>query len=283
MHLIKSCYPLIVSIRNWVMCRYVKSTKDKVESNNEQGCSLDESSRIQVLKAMGIQPWFSKFAPAVEPVQQLLEPVVEISDQSSAQLNEQSIETPPLTEVGELNWQQLQQVVSQCKLCELHTSRTQTVFGMGNVDADLLIIGDAPGLEEDRVGEPFVDRAGQLLDAMLKAIGLDREKVFITNVLKCCPPDERNPHTSEIVCCDAHLQRQIELIRPKLILALGRVAAHHLLVTKDALGVLRGKLHSYHGIPLLVSYHPDYLIRKPIEKRKSWQDLLQVKNTIKEV
>jgi len=228
---------------------------------------------------MGIQPWFSKFTPVVDPAQQALESVVEIPEQS----NEQPDETSAFTDVGDLNWQQLQQMVSQCKLCELHTSRTQTVFGAGNADADLLIIGDAPGAEEDRLGEPFVDRAGQLLDAMLKAIDLDREKVFIANVLKCCTPDERNPHTSEIACCDVYLQRQIELIQPKLILALGRVAAHHLLVTRDALGTLRSRLHSYHSIPLLVSYHPAYLLRKPIDKRKSWQDLLQVKNILKDI
>jgi DNA polymerase len=252
-----------------------------MSSNSGRGCSLDERVRIQTLKAMGIQPWFLKHAPSVETLQipQPQPPVEPVVDAVQT-LNEPPINTQPVamsTQISELNWQQLQQAVSQCQLCELHTHRNQTVFGVGDAAADLLIIGEAPGAEEDRLGEPFVGPAGKLLDAMLMAIDLDRGRVYITNVLKCRPADNRNPRASEIICCDVYLQRQIELVQPKLILALGRIAAHHLLVTKDALGTLRNKLHSYHGIPLLVSYHPAYLLRKPIDKRKSWQDLLQVK------
>jgi uracil-DNA glycosylase len=261
----------------------VQNVKDKLAGNSEQGCSLDEGARIQTLKAMGIQSWFSKYAPA-QDIEEPPQSVVE-SPESSAQINLNPDETPAVesisvSDAGELNWQQLQQAISECQLCELHTSRSQTVFGMGNASADLMIIGEAPGEDEDRKGEPFVGPSGQLLDAMLKAIGLNREHVFIANVLKCRPPEDRNPHVSEIVCCDAYLQRQIELVQPKLILALGRVAAHHLLVSKEPLGALREKPHHYNGIPLLVSYHPAYLLRKPIEKRKSWQDLLQVKNVL---
>ena len=179
-----------------------------------------------------------------------------------------------------MDWGQLQQAVAGCQLCELHSSRSNTVFGVGNQNADLLLIGEAPGADEDLKGEPFVGRAGQLLDAMLKAINLDRQQVYISNVLKCQPPDNRNPHVSETLCCDPYLQRQIALIQPKLILALGRVAAHHLLVSQDALGKLREKQHNYNGIPLLVSYHPAYLLRKPVDKRKSWQDLLKVKQQL---
>lgn len=240
--------------------------ENKIVNNNEQGCSLDERSRIQALKTMGIQPWFSKSGGAqtvVQAQQTITTPVVE----TNANLK-----------IADLNWQQLQQTISECQLCELHTHRTQTIFGTGNPAADLIIISEAPNKEEDHIGKPFIGESGELLDAMLKAIDLKRENIFIANVIKCSPPDGRKPHVSEIVCCDHYLQRQIELIQPKLILALGRIAAHHLLVTKEALGVLREKPHSYNGIPLLVSYHPDYLIRKPSEKRKSWQDLLQVKS-----
>ena len=266
----------------------MEAEKEQVENNHEQGCSLDEPSRIQVLKTMGIQPWFSKFAnvQAAESAQPVTETVVEHHEpaaQSPIKASNSDQAQVSANEVTDLNWLQLQQVISQCQLCELHAHRTQTVFGVGNPDADLMIIGEAPGEEEDRVGESFVGESGLLLDAMLKAIGLNREKVFITNALKCCPPDNRKPHVSEIVCCDAYLQRQIELVQPKLILALGRIAAHHLLVTKEPLSSLRSEFHNYNGIPLLVSYHPAYLIRKPIEKRKSWQDLLQVNNKLKNI
>ncbi|MDQ1362423.1 MAG: uracil-DNA glycosylase [Pseudomonadota bacterium] len=183
-------------------------------------------------------------------------------------------------EIASLDWQQLQQVVSQCKLCELHETRTQTVFGAGNQNAGLLIISEAPGADEDRLGEPFVGRAGKLLDAMLRAIQLDRQKVYIANVLKCRPPENRDPHVSEIICCDPYLQRQIALIQPKIILALGRIAAHHLLFTQNPLAGLRGRLHSYSGIPLIVTYHPAYLLRTPADKGKAWQDLLRVKEIL---
>lgn len=246
----------------------MENDRNKIAANSEHGCSLDERSRIQVLKAMGIQPWFSKYAS------------VQVTEKVQQSVDTPAVESNSVLDVRELSWQQLQQTISECQLCELHVSRTQTIFGMGNPSADLMIITEAPDKDEDRTGEPFVGSVGQLLDAMLKAIGLNRENVFITNVIKCTPPDDRKPHVSEIVCCDGYLQRQIELVQPKLILALGRIAAHHLLVTKEALGVLREKSHSYNGIPLVVSYHPDYLIRKPIEKRKSWQDLLQVKHML---
>ncbi|MCW9013213.1 MAG: uracil-DNA glycosylase [Gammaproteobacteria bacterium] len=262
----------------------------------EHGCSLDENTRMQYLKAMGIQPWFERYADVssltdvedfpVSSVENNLQP----NDVRQSQLDSRSVtdiapgdtvkEKNEVPDVSRQNWQQLKTTVSQCQLCELHISRTQTVFGAGNPAADLLIIGEAPGADEDAKGEPFVGRAGQLLDAMLKAIDLDRPTVFITNVLKCQPPNNRNPHTSEIVCCDPYLQRQIELIQPKVILALGRIAAHHLLISQEPLGAMRQRQHSYNGIPLLVSYHPAYLLRKPVDKRKSWQDLLQVKKQL---
>ena len=176
-----------------------------------------------------------------------------------------------------LIWQQLEQAVSSCTKCELHASRTQTVFGVGNKNADLLIIGEAPGRDEDLQGEPFVGRAGQLLNAMLAAIGFQRDQVYIANILKCRPPNNRDPKPEEAEACDSWLRQQIELIQPGVILALGRIAAHKLLNTDQSLGALRGKQYNYAGIPLIVSYHPAYLLRKPVDKRKSWQDLKRIK------
>jgi DNA polymerase len=242
-----------------------------------QGSSLDENTRLEYLSAMGIQPWFEK-SPHVSPPQaEVIEPAVveAAAEPDSTSVIEPGSDASSIS-IGDMDWNQLQQTVSGCQLCELHTSRTQTVFGVGNQNADLLIVGEAPGADEDRLGEPFVGRAGKLLDAMMAAIQLDRSQIYIANVLKCRPPNNRNPHTSEIICCDAYLQRQIELIQPKLILALGRIAAHHLLVSQDSLGKLRKQVHRYNGIPLIVSYHPAYLLRTPVDKRKSWQDLLQV-------
>lgn len=243
----------------------------------EQGCSLAESDRRYYLQAMGIQPWQSRYAAAavensIQPCSQSVEAESELASESSVLTGSSDVST--------MDWTQLQHTVSACQLCELHSSRSHTVFGVGNQNAELLIIGEAPGVDEDLAGEPFVGRAGQLLDAMLKAIDLDRQQVYITNILKCRPPENRNPHVSETSCCDPYLQRQIALIQPKLILALGRIAAHHLLVSQDALGKLRQRLHNYNGIPLLVSYHPAYLLRKPVEKRKSWQDLLKLKQQL---
>lgn len=176
--------------------------------------------------------------------------------------------------VDELDWEALKQRVASCTACALHTSRTQTVFGVGAQDADWMLIGEAPGAEEDRQGEPFVGRAGQLLNAMLIAIGLRREQVYIANVLKCRPPNNRDPEAQEVACCEVYLQRQVRLLRPKIIIALGRIAAQNLLKTATPLSRLRGHTHDFQGIPLVVTYHPAYLLRAPTEKRKAWEDLL---------
>jgi len=172
-------------------------------------------------------------------------------------------------------WTSLRDAVSQCTLCDLHQSRTQTVFGVGNPRAEWMLIGEAPGADEDRQGEPFVGRAGQLLNNMIRAIGLDRESVFIANILKCRPPGNRDPRPGEVTCCEPYLRQQIELIQPKIILALGRVAAQNLLKVSTPIGNMRGQKYVYPGtdIPVLVTYHPAYLLRSPSEKRKSWQDL----------
>lgn len=184
--------------------------------------------------------------------------------------------TPPVLEdqpVQFLDWDPLKQRVAHCTACELHQTRTQTVFGVGHQQADWMFIGEAPGDDEDAQGEPFVGIAGQLLNAMLKAIGLTREAVYIANVVKCRPPDNRNPKVEEIVHCNPFLERQIALLKPKLIVALGAVATHHLLSTTTKISELRGQLFDYKGIPLIPIYHPAYLLRRPTEKRKVWHDL----------
>ncbi|VAX13549.1 Uracil-DNA glycosylase, family 4 [hydrothermal vent metagenome] len=185
-------------------------------------------------------------------------------------------------DISTLDWEALQTRVAECRLCELHKTRTQTVFGVGKRNADWLIIGEAPGADEDRQGEPFVGRAGQLLNAMLQALDLQREDVYIANILKCRPPQNRDPKAEEVLHCSPWLERQIQLIQPKVILALGRIAAQKLLQTNTSLGRLRGRLHHIESTaaPVIVTYHPAYLLRSPLEKRKSWEDLLFAKKTL---
>jgi DNA polymerase len=173
------------------------------------------------------------------------------------------------------SWQALRAEVSVCTRCELSRGRTQTVFGVGNRQAELLVIGEAPGAEEDRQGEPFVGRAGQLLNSMLRAMGHPRETVYIANMLKCRPPGNRDPRPEESASCRPFLQRQLELLRPRLILAVGRIAAQNLLESDTPIARLRGQVHRFGegATPLIVTYHPAYLLRSPAEKRKAWVDL----------
>lgn len=220
---------------------------------------LGETRRRAYLDALGIDVWRLRGAD------------------SAAAGQEADADAPP-DEVGdtaELDWTALRERVAACTRCELHKSRTQTVFGVGNQDADWLVIGEAPGSEEDRRGEPFVGRAGKLLDEMLRAVKLGRDSVYIANILKCRPPGNRDPHADEAASCRAYLDRQIALIRPKLILAVGRVAAQQLLETDAPLGRLRGKPHHLerYALPVVVTYHPAYLLRTPLQKRKAWADL----------
>ena len=181
----------------------------------------------------------------------------------------------PAGETALLDWATLRSTVAGCTLCGLHSTRTQTVFGVGDPHAQWLVIGEAPGAEEDARGEPFVGRAGGLLNSMLKAIGLSREQVFIANILKCRPPGNRDPRPEEAIACRPYLERQIALIEPKIILAVGRIAAQNLLNTDAPIGKLRGRLHTFGAQrrPLVVTYHPAYLLRSPGEKRKAWTDL----------
>jgi DNA polymerase len=182
---------------------------------------------------------------------------------------------------GLLDWEQLADAVAHCTRCKLAATRTQGVLGVGDRAADWLIVGEAPGAEEDAQGEPFVGQAGRLLDAMLASIGLARgDNVYIANVLKSRPPGNRNPEPDEIAACMPYLLNQIALIRPKLILALGRFAAQTLLDTDEAISRLRGRVHQYQGIPLIVTYHPAYLLRNLPDKARAWEDLCLARRTM---
>ncbi len=172
-----------------------------------------------------------------------------------------------------MDWDELRDCVTNCTRCGLAQSRTNTVFGVGHPNADWMIIGEAPGAEEDRRGEPFVGRAGKMLDEMLRAIGQSRDTVFICNILKCRPPNNRDPKPDEAASCRQYLQRQIELVQPKIILAVGKIAAQNLLACDETVGRMRGRRHELDGIPLVVTYHPAYLLRSPSQKSKSWSDL----------
>jgi DNA polymerase len=219
--------------------------------------------RQQYLDAIGIDLWVPRAAP--------VNPAVTVSA-SRAPPVAVAAAAEPVQEAAA--WEALRTQVLQCTKCPLHLTRTQGVFGVGPKRADWLVIGEAPGAEEDRRGEPFVGAAGQLLDAMLRAIGLDRAtNVYIANMLKSRPPGNRDPKPEEVAACLPYLQRQIELLRPKIMLAVGRIAAQSLLGTQAPLGRLRGEVHRFGDTPLVVTYHPAYLLRTPAEKRKAWEDL----------
>lgn len=172
-----------------------------------------------------------------------------------------------------MTFDQLKIKIDRCKRCELSQTRTQTVFGVGNKKASLMFVGEAPGADEDAQGEPFVGRAGKLLTKIIEAMSLTRQDVFIANVLKCRPPDNRNPKPEEIKQCEPYLMQQIEFIKPKYICALGTFAAQTLLKTDVTISKLRGKFHDYQGIPLLATYHPSYLLRNPSAKKEVWEDM----------
>jgi uracil-DNA glycosylase len=179
-------------------------------------------------------------------------------------------------------WDDLAAAVRSCTRCALHKSRTQTVFGVGRRDADLLVIGEAPGADEDRQGEPFVGRAGQLLNSMLRAMGTPRNEVYIANILKCRPPGNRDPQPEESTSCTPYLTQQIALLKPRVILAVGRISAQWLLQTDSPIGRLRGQVFQYGAAatPLVVTYHPAYLLRSPLAKATAWTDLCKVKELL---
>jgi DNA polymerase len=242
--------------------------------------AANDAVRREYLDAMGITVW--------ERRQKVVGALVteKGADPMSA-VDAPAAAPPPAVIVGrndaqdrstnEAAWAALEAEVRVCAKCPLHKGRTQTVFGVGDRHAKWLFVGEAPGAEEDKQGEPFVGRAGKLLNAMLFAIGLKREEVYITNVLKSRPPGNRDPRPEEVEQCEPYLRQQIALIQPKVIVALGRHAAHSLLRTEQPLNRLRGQKFSYQGIPLIVTYHPAYLLRSPLEKRKAWDDLVRAR------
>jgi uracil-DNA glycosylase family 4 len=181
-----------------------------------------------------------------------------------------------------MTWGQLKSSSSACTACALHKGRKQAVLGVGDENAEWLFVGEGPGADEDERGEPFVGQAGKLLDNMLAAIALQRGRnVYIANVVKCRPPGNRTPDPAEAFACEPYLSRQIELIRPRLIVALGKVAAQNLLGVEATLASLRGRVHQYRGTPLIVTYHPAYLLRNLVDKAKSWEDLCFAVDTLK--
>ena len=207
-------------------------------------------------------------AAEVTPVPDATEEIVEVKAEPAVFAENRH------EQIRHLDWQALQDCVQGCVACELSATRTQTVFGVGDPHAEWLFVGEAPGVEEDRKGEPFVGQAGKLLDNMLAAIKLKRgHNTYIANIMKCRPPENRDPHRDEIAQCEPFLERQVALMQPKLILALGRVAAQTLLQTDATVAELRGRLHSYNGVPVIVTYHPAYLLRNLTDKAKAWEDL----------
>jgi DNA polymerase len=237
---------------------------------------------------MGIQVWepretVTTEAPLVQEVpEEAPAPQFSAEANQSTAVKQASPENQVVTrgqdDVSQMDWEALQAKVENCTACDLHAGRVHTVFGTGNRNARLLLVGEAPGAEEDIQGEPFVGRAGKLLNEMLHAMGFERADIYIANILKCRPPNNRDPHIEEVVCCEPFLNRQVELIKPDVILALGRIAAQNLLKSDQPLARLRGQCHtySYGNIPLYVTYHPAYLLRSPKEKRKAWVDLQRV-------
>jgi len=246
------------------------------------------ASREDILKEIGLWPqWRRRDAPADEPVA-----VVEDAPELQAAVVQSARERAPapaaavisaapslplvarVAQISDMGWPQLKQCVADCSACQLHKGRNKTVFGVGDEQADWMFVGEGPGADEDMKGDPFVGQAGKLLDSMLAAIKLKRgEKVYITNVVKCRPPNNRNPEAGEVEQCEPYLHRQIELIRPKLIVALGKVAAVNLLKREASVTSMRGKVHDYRGIPMIVTYHPAYLLRTLPEKARAWEDL----------
>src|SRR5690349_5861895 len=241
---------------------------------------MDANLRNAYLDALGIDRWVPRnAAPEPEMATRPEVPAAPATDAPPAARIESPVPTPVTAPRAPLpagiDWQPLREAVAACTACDLCKTRTQTVFGVGDVRAEWLIIGEAPGAEEDRQGEPFVGRAGQLLNSMLLAIGLPRETVFIANILKCRPPGNRDPRPEEVARCLPFLRAQIALLKPKIMLAVGRIAAQNLLATDAPLARLRGKLHRFGeaDTPLVITYHPAYLLRTPSDKRKAWEDL----------
>ena len=247
--------------------------------------AADTARRRRYLAVMGVEQWVPRMpGTTVRETPAVYETTPATESTLSAVAYEKAPDvalalTPPIVAPhaaeSAMDWDVLEQTVRDCTACPLHRTRTQGVFGVGDRAARWFIVGEAPGEEEDRQGQPFVGRAGQLLDRMLRGIGLQREEVYIANVLKSRPPGNRTPSPTETTACLSYLKRQIELVDPRIIVATGTVAAQNLLTTTASIGTLRGRLHRYGArrIPLVATYHPAYLLRSPSEKRKAWDDL----------
>ena len=242
--------------------------------------------RLAMLQEMGLTAWALREAePGQAPSQ---EPAAEPLPATLAARVDVPVAAPARRAGGvdAMDWPALREAVAHCTACKLCNGRRNTVFGVGNERADWMIVGEAPGEQEDLKGEPFVGQAGKLLDNMLRAIRLTRsdappeQQVFIANVLKCRPPHNRNPEPEEVAQCEPFLKRQVELVQPRVILAMGRFAVQSLLQTNDAIGKLRGRLHQYHGVPVVVTYHPAYLLRNLPDKAKGWEDLCLALQTL---
>ena len=247
---------------------------------------MNPSLREEYLKVLGITPWSLRTTrtpeaaavatqPAPTRASALAPPLAVLTAPPGAPQPAPARAPQPALREENSDWGELRSRVAACTRCALSKTRTQTVFGIGDPNADWLVVGEAPGAEEDRRGEPFVGRAGQLLDSMLRAIGLARERVYIANVLKCRPPGNRDPGPVEITECLPYLEQQIALLKPKIMLAVGRIAAQNLLDTEMPLAKLRQQEHHFGAarVPLVVTYHPAYLLRTPTDKRKAWEDL----------
>jgi len=241
-----------------------------------------DARQVAYLQALGVDVYVPRSAPPLqeEVAAEIAAPAVPAgSTPASGAVARADASAPCPDDASNLDWDELRAAVAACERCDLHATRTQTVFGVGNRQARWMFIGEAPGAEEDKQGEPFVGRAGQLLTSMIRALGLRREDVFIANVLKCRPPDNRDPRPSEAASCRRYLERQVALVNPTVVIAVGRIAAQNLLATETPIAKLRGKVHSFgaQAWPVVVTYHPAYLLRSPGEKRKSWQDLLHAR------
>ena len=245
-----------------------------------------DKRRRDVLRRMGIDIWVRRQPAEASAVE------VPDTEAPAPTARDAPLTAPPAPaakapsaadgDVAAMDWATLEATVAECTHCGLCQGRTQTVFGVGRRDADIMVIGEAPGAEEDRQGEPFVGRAGQLLDNMLRALGYGREQVFIANILKCRPPRNRDPEPEEVAACRPYLARQIALVQPAVILAVGRIAAQNLLDTDRPLRMLRQKIHTFQqgDIPVVVSYHPAYLLRSPADKAKAWDDLKRLRERL---
>ena len=236
----------------------------------------------RVLEAIGVQVWVPRRASEADVSAPALVSLP-TTEPGSMQSPVQVKNVPAAgTDSASCAWAALEAEVATCTRCALHETRTRTVFGTGSHQARWLVIGEAPGADEDLQAEPFVGRAGQLLTEMLRAVGLSREQVFIANILKCRPPENRDPKPEEAKSCENYLLRQIDLIRPGLILAVGRIAAQNLLQVDTPIGKLRGQTHEYGAarIPVVVTYHPAYLLRSPGQKARSWDDLCLARSIV---